>query len=277
MNLSEQLALFPPLYALTHGARIAYRRAAPADGANTTPLVLLHGIGSASASWLRQLQHCGRERSVLAWNAPGYGGSGALPMEAPTAGDYARSMWAWLDALGVDQVTLVGHSLGALMAAAATKSAPHRVRHLVLLAPALGYATAAPEVRAAKLNDRLRKLAALGPQGMADKRGAAMLSGNATPEQIDFIKAVMAQIEPHGYAQAARMLSGGDLASDLAVITCAITVASGSADVITPPAGCQLAAKAARTRWIDLGAAGHACPLEAAEVVNRLLEAAVQT
>ncbi len=277
MNLSDQLALLPLQYAQAGGAQIAYRRAAPAAGVTTPPIVLLHGIGSASASWLRQLQHCGRERTVLAWNAPGYSSSSALPIEAPTAGDYARSMWAWLDALGVGQVTLVGHSLGALMATAAARSAPQRVRHLVLLAPALGYATAAPEVRAAKLADRLRNLKTLGPQGMADKRGAAMLSGNAPPEQIDFIKSVMAQIEPHGYTQAARMLSGGDLAADLAAITCPITVASGSADVITPPAGCQLAAKAARTPWIDLGAAGHACPLEAAEAVNRLLESAAQT
>lgn len=274
MHLSDQLALFPLLHARDAGAQIAYRHARPAAGASTTPIVLLHGIGSASASWLRQLQHCGRLRSVLAWNAPGYSESSALPMMAPAAGDYARSMWAWLDALGIGEVTLVAHSLGALMAAAATRSAPQRVRHLVLLAPALGYATAAPEVRRAKLNDRLRKLETLGPQGMADTRGAALLSGNAAPEQIEFIKTVMAQIEPHGYAQAARMLSGGNLAADLAAITCPITVASGSADAITPPAGCQLAAKAARTPWIDLGAVGHACPLEAAELVNRLIESA---
>lgn len=277
MNLPEQLALLPLQYAQVPGARIAYRRAAPIADANTTPLVLLHGIGSASASWLRQLQHCGRERNVLAWNAPGYSGSSALPMPAPTADDYARSMWAWLDALGIGQINLVGHSLGALMAAAATRSMPQRVRHLVLLAPALGYATAAPEIRTAKLKDRLRNLETLGPQGMADKRGAAMLSGDAAPEQIDFIKMVMAQIEPHGYTQAARMLSGGNLAADLAAITCPITVASGSADVITPPAGCQLAARAGRTAWIDLGAVGHACPLEADEAVNRLLESAAPT
>ena len=277
MNLSGQLAHFPLLQTPGPDARIAYRRAAPESASAAIPLVLLHGIGSASASWLRQLQKCAGTRAVLAWNAPGYSDSSALPMAAPSAVDYASSMWAWLDALGIDQVTLVGHSLGALMAAAATRSAPRRVRHLVLLAPALGYATAAPEVRAAKLDDRLRNLETLGPQGMADKRGAAMLSGNATPEQIEFIKSVMAQIEPHGYAQAARMLSGGNLAADLAAITCPITVASGSADVITPPAGCKMAAAAARTAWIDLGAVGHACPLEASDAVNRLLESASRT
>jgi len=274
VHLSDQLALFPLLHVRDAGTQIAYRRAQPAAGASMTPIVLLHGIGSASASWLRQLQHCGRLRTVLAWNAPGYSESSALPMALPCANDYARSMWLWLDALGVGQVTLVGHSLGALMAAAATRSAPERVRQLLLLAPALGYAAATPEVRATKLNDRLRNLETLGPQGIADKRGAAMLSGNAAPEQVEFIKTVMAQIEPHGYAQAAHMLSGGNLAADLAAITCPITVASGHADTITPPAGCQLAAKAARTPWIDLGAVGHACPLEAAETVNRMIESA---
>lgn len=274
MNLTEQLAAFPLLHAETPAGRISYRRAAPTPAPASPALVLLHGIGSASASWLHQLQQLGREQLVLAWNAPGYGGSSDLPMAAPAARDYASRMWAWLDVLGVGQVNLVGHSLGALMAAAATRAAPQRVARLVLLAPASGYGAASAGLRDAKLRDRLSLLDTLGPQGIADQRGAAMLSATASADQVAYIKGVMAQIEPHGYAQAARMLAGGDLAADVATITCPISVASGSADVITPPAGCQAAARAARTGWIDLGAVGHACPLEAADAVKRLLATA---
>lgn len=266
MTLAEQLTAFPLLHAETPLGRIAYRRAG--SGA---PLVLLHGIGSASASWLRQLENLSSQFTVLAWNAPGYSASARLPMVIPAAADYAARMWAWLDALGVDKITLVGHSLGALVASAATRIAPTRVERLFLFAPAGGYGKAEASVRESKLRQRLNNLESLGPKGMAEKRGAAMLSPHASADEIAFIKSVMAEIDPAGYTQAVQMLMHGDLAADLAQVDCPITVASGSADTITPPAACQAVAAAARTPWIDLGAAGHACPFEAAALVNRLL------
>ena len=197
-----------------------------------------------------------------------------LPQETPLARDYTARMWEWLDAIDVGPITLVGHSLGALMAAAATVMQPQRVRHLALLAPALGYGAAEPALREAKLRDRLANLHSLGPAGMAEKRGAAMLSPQASAEQVAFTKSVMAQIDPHGYTQAARMLAGGNLIQDLARIACPITVASGSQDSITPPQACLRAAAAARTGLIDLGPVGHACALEAADAVCALLAGA---
>ena len=125
MPLTAQLSLFPPETArLADGAVVQFRRGHAAGDVAAVTHVLLHGIGSASASWLAQLQQAtdasGPTHHLLAWDAPGYGASTALPMGAPCAADYAARMWHWLDALGVAQpITLVGHSLGALMAASA--------------------------------------------------------------------------------------------------------------------------------------------------------------
>ncbi len=274
MTLAEQLAAFPPKTAGVTSGHIEYRHAGATPGL-APALVLLHGIGSASASWLAQLQRLADGRCVLAWNAPGYGTSSPLAQETPAAADYGKRAWEWLDALGIGEITLVGHSLGALMAAAACVLQPARVRRLVLLAPALGYADAEPAVREAKMRDRLANLQNLGPAGMAEKRGAAMLSPSASADQVAYIKSVMAQVDPHGYAQATRMLAGGSLARDLALISCPVTVACGSMDTITPPGGCQRAAAAARTALIDLGPVGHACALEGADAVNQLLAGAM--
>ena len=81
----------------------------------------------------------------------------------------------------------------------------------------------------------------------------------------------MAAIHPGGYTQAAHMLSGGDLRHDLAQITCPRTIASGSADTVTPPEGCQVLAQALAISYVSLGAVGHSCALEAGAAVNRLL------
>jgi pimeloyl-ACP methyl ester carboxylesterase len=277
MSQTTQLSLLPPENVrVAADAVVQFRRAHGAgDGAAVTH-VLLHGIGSASASWLAQLQQATETdwpaHHLVAWDAPGYGASTALPMEAPRAADYAARMWHWLDALEVDQpITLVGHSLGALIAASAAVSAPGRVARLVLLAPAPGYAHASAALRDKKLADRLANLATHGPAGMARARAGAMLSASADAAQVAFIEHVMAQIDPAGYTQAAKMLAGGDLAADLRQVSCPMIVASGDADTITPAQACQELARQAGADYVSLGAAGHACALEAARQVNRLL------
>jgi pimeloyl-ACP methyl ester carboxylesterase len=289
MQLFDQLAHFKPLFVAAKAGVVQYR-AANSMGAMPTrkPLpvthVLLHGIGSGSANWVHQFTQTAAATHapirVLAWDAPGYGGSDALPMAAPAARDYSLQVWAWLDAVHsadglmgkpAEPITLVGHSLGCLMAASAAWLQPSRVKQLILLAPAQGYARGEAAVRAKKLNDRLDTLARLGPEQMAQTRGAAMLSPTASLEQIAFVQSTMAQINRHGYTQAARMLATGDLLTDLAGIRCPIIIASGSADSITPPEACIAAAAHAGAPYVSLPGAGHACAIEAADAVNRLL------
>ena len=252
---------------------VQYRRAG-APLAQTTH-VLLHGIGSGSGSWLMQLEAAVRQAhhvGVLAWEAPGYGASTPVRPLAPLAHDYAVHMWCWLDTLGVQEpITLVGHSLGALIAASAAVAQSSRVARLVLLAPAQGYGKANASLRQQKLRDRLKALQTLGPQGMASKRGAAMLSSHANAQHLAYVQHIMAQVNPPGYTQAAQMLSQGHIAGDLKLCSAPIAMASGRADGITPMAGCQSLAADLGLPWHDLGDVGHACPLEGAPQVNALL------
>jgi len=258
------------------GGRVQYRRAGLAKHVTH---VLLHGIGSGSGSWVSQLEAARHSRDVcvLAWDAPGYGESAPLDTVSPRAHDYAVRMWAWLDALqqkGTDvsrPFVLAGHSLGALIAARAAALRGNTISRLVLLSPAQGYGNALPEEREEKLRSRLNNLKALGPEGMAAKRSHAMLSSNATQIQLDWVREIMSQIHPHGYAQAAYMLSQGTLLHDLEDVRCPVVVASGEADGITPPVACDLVAHASGVERISLGSVGHACPLEAAERVNSLM------
>ena len=299
VDLRQRLQQFPLCRVATPLGQIAYRQSGAAAQATH---VLLHGIGSSSANWLAQLEAAALNPAfcLLAWDAPGYGSSDALPMDAPTAADYAQRLWAWLDAMDAITVqhaqsgvtsdaasagvaarfTLVGHSLGCLMAASAAQQSPQRVKRLILLSPAQGYARAQAAERDKKLQDRLDALTRLGPAGLAQARGAAMLSPSASADQIAFVQQAMAQINPAGYAQAARMLAGGDLLSDLSLLhsrlvaaqsACPVWVASGSADTITPPAGCQQVAVHINAPYISLGAVGHACAVEAAHEVTRLI------
>ena len=269
MSLSERIQDFPLQRISTPLGQVAYRSA----GGEGQPLwVLLHGIGSASGSWLAQLQ-AAQQRGVriLAWDAPGYGQSTPVQPDQPLARDYAARLWAWMDALGCGPVHLVGHSLGCLMASAAAQAQPQRVKHLWLLAPAAGYGLADPQVRARKLQERLEKLQTLGPVGMAAQRASAMLSSAASAEQLAWVEHTMAQVIPAGYTQASQMLAGDDLASYLTGLACPVDVACGQADRITPAQGCAELAARLGLPFHLLGEVGHACPLEAADRVNDLL------
>ena len=267
--LTDRLRRFTPQVVAVPGGQVAYRQA----GALHISHVLLHGIGSASGSWLMQLEAAqGNATGLLAWDAPGYAASSPVAPSHPDAGDYANQLWAWLDALGISHpVTLVGHSLGALMATRAAVQRPAQVARLVLLAPAQGYARASAEDRDKKLNDRLTQLAELGPEGLGQQRGAGMVSPNAPPDIKAYAQRMMSQINVSGYTQATRLLARGDLLTDLAQVTCPVTVASGRLDNAAPMDACRAVALAASTAWTDLGPVGHACALEASSQVNELL------
>ncbi|PIT74904.1 alpha/beta fold hydrolase [Limnohabitans sp. G3-2] len=236
--------------------------------------VLLHGIGSSSASWAFQLGAAvGRsDVRLLAWDAPGYDRSTHLPMDVPSAQDYAERLWSWLDALYVSHpVILAGHSLGALMAASAARLRPQGVSRLVLLAPARGYGDAPLAERERVVQGRLTNLRQLGPQGMAAARAAAMLSSRASPVLQEAVRMTMSQIDPAGYSQAVHMLGQANLAQDLKCLSCPVAVASGDDDTVTSPEGCERVAQVLDLERISLGPVGHACALEAADAVNHVL------
>ncbi|RZL88575.1 MAG: hypothetical protein EOP73_30560 [Variovorax sp.] len=100
-----------------------------------------------------------------------------------------------------------------------------------------------------------------------------MLSPAAPADLVAYLRSIMAAIDPAGYTQAARMLAGAELGADIARLPASLprAVASGSADTITPPAGCQAVAREAGVPWQDLGPVGHACAVEAAVAVCELL------
>jgi 2-hydroxy-6-oxonona-2,4-dienedioate hydrolase len=104
------------------------------SGTGGRPLVLVHGLGMSGRSMVPALRLLGRDRRTLAPDLPGYGrtrgGGRALGITG-----LADALNRWLDAVGLDEVDLVGHSLGAQVVAAAVRARPERVRHLVLVGP----------------------------------------------------------------------------------------------------------------------------------------------
>ncbi|WP_343599190.1 alpha/beta hydrolase [Pseudomonas sp.] len=251
-------------------ARQAIREAGKGEA-----IVLLHGIGSGAASWLQvALGLCERAR-VIAWDAPGYGQSAPLPMVSPRATDYAARLASLLDALQVERCVLVGHSLGALTAAAFAQAQPQRVSELVLLSPARGYG-ARPEQGQVVRDKRLHDLATLGIAQLAENRSAHLVSASASSSALAWVRWNMAQLNPPGYRQAIELLCGDDLLRySPPQVNC--QVHCGSADSITPADACRALAQAFAAPFQLIHGAGHACAIEQPETVTGRLARALDT
>jgi len=239
-----------------------------------TALVLLHGLGSAAKSWHYQLAGLSDAYHVLAWDAPGYGKSSGLAAESPDAGDYARSLAAFLDRLGIRKLHLVGQSLGAIMAARFAAEYPERILSLTLTSPASGDARLPEAERARRADERLEDLKTLGPRGLAKKRGPRLVSANAPKETRNAAIETMAMIRPDGYSRALRMLSIADTRADVARLRADLRVlfVCGDADEITPPESVHaIAAERPEAPLHVIPGAGHAVYLERPVDFNALL------
>jgi len=261
------------LVALPGGAAVAVRSAGHADA---SAVVLLHGISSGAASWLHCALEFAPKARVIAWDAPGYGESTPLRAAKPSAADYAARLHALLTELRIDSCVLVGHSLGALIAAAyASGLGRAAVRRLVLISPARGYGAA--ELAAARAQTHAARLAALrerGVEGIARDLPARLLSAAATPADRAWVRWNAARMNPYGYAQAVEMLCADDIERH-ADLTAPVEVHVGDADVVTPPEACRRIAVRFGAAFATITDAGHASPVEQPGRVVRLVAAAL--
>ncbi len=263
---------------LEAGPPVGVDEAEDAAGAEPAALVLLHGIGSCAASWQGLMPRLAAQCRVLAWDAPGYGGSAPLSASQPLAADYAAAAEAWLQAAGVVHCVLLGHSLGALMAAALAQRLGPRAQALLLASPAQGYADAPAEVRRAKYEDRVQALATLGAAEMAAQRAARLCAPGASAEAVAQVRENMARVQPRGYGQAAWMLSHDSIHAHLQALQTPglqtpTAVICGAADAITPPAGARALATRHGLPYTELPGLGHACYLEDAVAFEAALRA----
>lgn len=123
------------------------------------PIVLVHGSFTSSRLWQDVLPRLPKGHRVLVLDLLGHGRSDPPGTAALTVAAHATRLAHLLDVLGVREAALVGHGMGAAVAARVAHEQPDRVAQLMLVNPTL--LTSNPGD--AFVSRRLNRVAALVP------------------------------------------------------------------------------------------------------------------
>ena len=251
---------------LSNAADISFRESGRRDA---PALVLLHGIGSTSAGWRLQYAPLGEHFRVVAWDAPGYGGSRPLEGDAPAAEAYAQALARLLDALGIAEALIGTSSWGTATGVVFARRFPARVRGLVLGGPSAGWGWLPREERERRLASRVKRVRTLGVKRMREDDAGELVPPSTRAEVIQWIRGADG-LNVEGYVQAAHMLAAVDVTREAAEVSCPARVVAGELDKRTPPESNahRIAAALQNAKLVMLPDCGHLPHLEYPDKFN---------
>ncbi len=232
------------------------------------PVVLIHGLGADVRAWRFAIPALSSSFHVYAIDLLGFGRSDK-PQIPYRIGTLVDSLTGFLDAVGVDKASVIGHSLGGWVATRFATTHPDRLDKLVLVDSA-GYGEAPSQM----VRDYLSQL---DPSAVA---AAEQWLGSMNPEDQRMVEAA-------AVAYFARRLSGADgyavaslvesimrgedaLGPEVRQVRVPTLVVWGRNDPIIPlRVGQTLAADIPKARAIVLDGCGHRPQTECATAFNR--------
>jgi pimeloyl-ACP methyl ester carboxylesterase len=243
-------------------------------------VVLLHGLGGFAESWRGTAEALASRATVFALDLPGFGRS-AKPRTTYRLAYFARALHAFLEASGLGQASLVGHSLGASIAVTYALTHPARVERLALVAGLVPGFTFRPS-----WGHRLIALPIVGEAlslcGSAPLYKAALARCFHTPRpaDVDFLVEHDYQERTGPHARAAWLATARHIRAELvdrradyrralATLDLPVLLVHGRQDPAVPARHAGEAAAGiprAALRWVDT--CGHFPHLEHPEAVN---------
>jgi pimeloyl-ACP methyl ester carboxylesterase len=168
-------------YLTIHGHKRAYVKAGSGPA-----LLLLHGLGCDHTTWLPVVAALSRRFTVIAPDLLGHGRSDK-PRADYSVGGYANGMRDLLTVLGIDKVTVVGHSFGGGVAMQFAYQFPERTERLILVAPGGIGREVTPAIRAISLPGFRMAMALATMPGVlqATKLGLRTLAATGLPHARD--------------------------------------------------------------------------------------------
>lgn len=233
------------------------------DGSAGPAVLLIHGVGMRAEAWAPQADALATDYRLFAVDMPGHGGSDPLPGQ-PGLADYVAWAARVIRALDAGPVAVIGHSMGALVAAGLAVDYPDLVTRVALLN---GVDVRSPDASAA-VRARATEIAA----GKGDITAPlARWFGPVDSDVRERVAGWLHTVPPAGYAAAYRAFAEGDTvyAGRLAAIRCPVLALTADGDANSTPAMSEaIAARVADGRAVVVAGHRHMVNLTAPDVVT---------
>jgi 3-oxoadipate enol-lactonase len=244
------------------GARLSE----PAAASRREALIFVHGVGSTAAIWDAQLESFGKDFLCAAIELRGNGAQKPDPEPSTIArAAFAEDVLTVAGALHADRFTLVGCSLGGVVAFELWRRAPQRIARMVLLGTFARYPDGERQVQAITAEVRAAgDMRAFGERRAA-KLGLAAARLHETIEQ-------MACKSVECYLASTQATWTGDYRDVMASINVPVLVAYGEHDVVAPrPLSEEIAWAIPGAKLAMVPAAGHVANADNPAAFNELL------
>jgi 3-oxoadipate enol-lactonase len=225
------------------------------------PVVLAHALGCDASVFDGVVPRLAKRYTVVRYDVRCHGASAAV--DGPfTIADLAGDLERLLDELRMPAVSIVGLSMGGMIAMALAIAAPPRVRALVLANTTSRY----PDAAKPAWTERIRLARDVGMHAVADVATDRLFSGSfaaASPDVVQRYRTRLLQAHARSYAECCVAVSAVDLDGGLPRIAAPTLVIAGGEDVAAPVSLARtLASRIPHATLAVLDRAGHLSAVE---------------
>jgi len=235
-------------------------------------VVLIHGVGLDQEMWGGQTVGLSPSYQIITYDMLGHGDS-VNPAANACLKDYANQLKELLDHLQLEQVTVIGFSMGGLVARAFALHHPQYLNGLVILNSVFNRS----DEQRSGIQARIKEVAVKGPSANVDaalKRWFSEEYTASSSAQIQAVRETVTGNDHQGYLKTYELFANEDnyMADQLQDIQVTTMVMTGELDPGSTPQMAQDMAKAMPNAHAEvLADQRHMMPMESPKMVNEKL------
>lgn len=235
-------------------------------------IVLIHGVGLNQDMWGGQTVSLASDYQVICYDMLGHGQS-KQPSDSASLEEYALQLKELLDSLAIEKTSLVGFSMGGLVARAFALHYPEYLDSLVILNSVFNRT----EEQRSGIQARTKEVAIKGPSANVDaaiKRWFSEEYAASSSAQIDEVRNTVLNNDHLGYLTTYRLFASEDnyLADQISNIKVPTLVMTGELDPgSTPQMAHDMGSLIDNAQIVVLADQRHMMPMESPKLVNQKL------
>ena len=242
-------------------------------GDQPSPLIFIHGVGMRGDVWSPQVEYFSNDYQVITYDFLGHGES-PLPPEEPVLDDYVEQLNNLLKYLDLSLISLVGHSMGALISVAFALKYPKKVKALVPINIAFNRSEETQKGVLNRANQILQSNKILNIEQTLERWFKNKTSADDL-KKIDKVRNWLGTASPQGYGRAYRLFALSDkvFLNKLSLLRPPVLYLTGDEDPNSTPAmSQQMAQETPNGSSNSLTGEAHMMSYIAADKVNPIIE-----